>query len=143
MTADRVVPEAFDSRPSILLDNLMPENPKIVGLSDAAFRLYIEALCWSSRQQTDGKIPAPAMARLGRPKTINELITAELFYSHDNHIEIHDYLAHQRSRAEIQAFRAGQKQRGAFGAHMRWHVATRKRSEDCDYCTGETPMPDG
>lgn len=136
-------PVEFDARPSIRLDNTMPENPKIVGLSDAAFRLYIEALCWCSRQEIDGKIPAAAMRRLGRPKTITELVANGVLYDHGGvEYEIHDYLRHQRSRAEIAAFRQSRAERGELGAHMRWHVATRKFSDDCDYCTGKKEVPD-
>lgn len=135
-------PIEFDTRPSIRLDNTMPENPKVVGLTDAAFRLYIEALCWCSRQEEDGRIPAAAMRRLGRPKAIRELVTAGLIYDHGGvEYEIHDYLRHQRSRAEIAAFRQSRAERGELGAHMRWHVATRKKSNDCAYCTGEKEVP--
>src|SRR5690625_1174403 len=83
----------------------MPENPKIVGLSDAAFRLYIEALCWCSRQEEDGIIPEAAIKRLGKARSITELVTAGLLIDAGSEYMVHDYLRHQRSRAEITAFR--------------------------------------
>ena len=40
------------------LDNMLPVHPRIRTLSDAAFRLYISAVCWASLHQTDGHIPS-------------------------------------------------------------------------------------
>lgn len=133
-------PPPFDTRPTIRLDNTMPENPKIVGLSDAAFRLYIEALCWCSRQEKNGDIPAAAMKRMGRPRAIRELVEGRLLIEHGGGYEVHDYLAHQRSADEIAAFRASKSLSGQKGAHMRWHVPARKHSKDCPYCTGEARL---
>lgn len=127
-------PPPFDSRPTIRLDHTMPENPKIVGLSDAAFRLFIECLCWCSRQESDGIIPAAAMKRLGRPKVIAELVKAELIDDALGSYVVHDYLSHQRSAAEISAFRQGKRESGQKGAHMRWHVPRRAFDKDCPFC---------
>lgn len=128
-------PPPFDDRPFVRLDHGMPENPKIAGLTDAAFRLYIEALCWCSRQETDGDIPQAMMRRLGRPKTITELVTTGLLIHHDNgSYAIHDYLEHQRSREEIAAFRESRSDSGKKGNHTRWHVARRRVDPECEYC---------
>lgn len=124
----------FDSRPSIRLDHTMPENPKIVGLSDAAFRLFVEAICFCSRQETDGKITAPMMRRLGRPKVVSELVDCGLLEVVDDGFRVHDYLRHQRSSSEIAAFRQSKSESGAKGAHMRWHVPSRRRVKDCPFC---------
>ena len=118
----------------------MPENPKVVGLSDAAFRAYIEAICWCSRQEEDGRIPDAALRRLAAPKSIRELVGAGLLIKHDGEHEIHDYLKHQRSRSEIQSFRQSKADSGALGAHRRWHVPTRKRVKDCAYCQQESDL---
>jgi hypothetical protein len=129
-------PPPFDGRPSIRIDNTMPENPKIVGLSDAAFRLYIEAICWCSRQEVDGLIPAAAMKRMGRPRIITELVKEGLLLDTLGTYLIHDYLSHQRSKQEITAFRASRRHSGQKGAHMRWHVPRREFVKDCAYCQG-------
>lgn len=129
-------PPPFDPRPTIRLDHGMPENPKIVGLTDAAFRLYVESLCWCSRQESDGRIPAAAMARLGRPRTVVELVKAGLVSDQVGSYSIHDYLAHQRSAAEIASFRQGKRLSGRKGAHKRWHVPRRQVVEDCEWCQG-------
>lgn len=129
-------PPPFDTRPTVRLEHSMPENPKIVGLSDAAFRLYVEAICWCSRQESDGIIPAAAMKRLGRPRAITELVKAELLHDALGTYLVHDYLLHQRSADEIAAFRSSKRASGAKGAHMRWHIPRRQFVEDCAYCQG-------
>ena len=85
----------------IRVDVLLPEHPKVEGLSDRAFRALIELWCYCGRQQTDGIVTArqwsavPARARaelidhgLAKPMELGGAV-------------MHDYTAHQRSRAEI------------------------------------------
>ena len=115
----------------------MPENPKVVGLTDAAFRAFIEAICWCSRQESDGLIPEAALKRLAKPKVITELVAAGLLIHAVDTYAVHDYLVHQRSSEEIAAFRGSKAESGAKGAHMRWHVPTRKRVKDCPFCLQE------
>lgn len=135
-------PPPFDDRPFVRLDHGMPENPKVVGLSDAAFRLYVESLCWCSRQESDGDIPSAAMKRLGRPKPLAELVSARLLDKRrDGSYSIHDYLAHQRSKAEIAAFRQSRSDIGKGGNHVRWHVARRRFDSSCEFCqTDQEPI---
>lgn len=126
--------DAFDHRPFVRLDHGMPENSKVVGLSDASFRLFVEAICWCSRQEEDGEIPEPMMRRLGTVKGTNELLRARLLERTDTGYLIHDYLHFQRSKAEIDAFRRAKGEAGKLGNHERWHVARRKRDKDCEFC---------
>lgn len=130
-------PPPFDPRPSIRLHNGMPEHPKVVGLSDAAFRLYIEALCWCSRQEVDGVIPEAQMKRMGKPRTITELTRAgdpPLVIHMPGEYVIHDYLRHQRSGDEIDSYRSARSLDGKHGAHNRWHIPRRVKVKDCMFC---------
>lgn len=129
-------PPPFDDRPFVRLDHGMPENPKIVGLSDAAFRLYVEAICWCSRQETDGKIPAAMMRRLGKARSVTELVKGGLLDEVLGDYEVHDYLEFQRSRDEIAEFRESRSDRGKRGNHSRWHVARRRYDPECEFCNG-------
>jgi hypothetical protein len=130
-------PDDFDPRPSIRLSNTITENEKVVGLTDKAFRAYIEALCLCSRQETDGKLVAGHAAKVGSPRVIKELLDAGLLDRRGTDYVVHDYLKHQRSRAEINAYRASRSTDGKLGAHLRWHVPRRQRSKDCEYCLKE------
>ena len=125
---------SFDTRPFVRLDHGMPENPKVAGISDSAFRLYIQAICWCSRQETDGKIPLAMMRRLGPAKSAVELARAELVETTETGYTIHDYLDFQRSSKEISAYRSARGEAGAIGNHQRWHVARRKRDPKCEFC---------
>ena len=127
-------PPPFDTRPTIRLDNTMPEHPKVIGLSDKAFRVFIEAICWCSRQESDGTIPDAALRRIGPPKVVRELVTARLLEPGDGCYLVHDYLRHQRAAHEIRAFRSSRSLSGQQGAHMRWHVPNRRRVKGCDHC---------
>lgn len=134
MTRDGDLPE-FDNRPSVRFANTTPEHPKVVAMSDAAFRLWFDSICYCSRQELDGKITEPMMRKMGTPKTIRELLACRsLERTESGDYMVHDYLHHQRSAAEIQSFRESKSENGAKGAHMRWHVPTRKKVKDCPYC---------
>lgn len=125
---------SFDTRPFVRLDHGMPENPKVAGISDSAFRLYIQAICWCSRQETDGKVPSSMMRRLGPVRSANELARTELVEVVGADYFIHDYLDFQRSAAEINAYRNARGKAGTLGNHQRWHVARRKRDPECEFC---------
>lgn len=92
----------------------MPEHPKIVGLSDKAFRALIELWCYCGRNLTDGKIPAVVAARQGK-KSITELEKAGLITSVVGDWLCHDYLEHQRSADEVAALRLKRQTSGSKG----------------------------
>jgi hypothetical protein len=50
----------------------------------------------------------------------------------------HDYLKHQKSRAQIESARAGKSSSGAAGAHVRWHVNEGKFEPTCALCVSES-----
>lgn len=108
-----------DSRTYIKLHDGMPDHPKVVGLSDSAFRLYVETLCWCSRHLTDGVVPTAAMRKLGTPRAIKELATAGLIEVDGPHWAVHDYLQHQRSAAEVDEIRRKKQEAGRKGGKTR------------------------
>ena len=73
----------------IKLDDGFPNNPKIVGLSDHSFRLYIAGLCYSGKYLTDGFIP-------------------ETF----DGIQIGNYTEYQTPKAEVEKKREQSRERG-------------------------------
>lgn len=86
----------------IKIDNSFPDHPKVVGLSDAAFRAHIQGLCYCGRFLTDGFIPSVYMSRIGTPKAIAELVKIGLWKSASDGFQIHDYLSHQTSKNEVE-----------------------------------------
>lgn len=129
----------FDGRPTVRIVNTMPEHPKIVGLSDRAFRVFVEVICYCSRQESDGKITKAAMQRNASTKTIKELVTAGLLETIETGYLVHDYLSFNRAASEIQSYRESKSEAGSLGAHKRWHVPTRRWVADCEYCLKEVP----
>lgn len=118
-----------DERTYIRLHDGMPDHPKIVGLSDAAFRLYIEALCWCSRHLTDGRIPPAALRKLGAVKTARELEAAGLLLAAGGgHWEVHDYLRHQRSAAEVEELREKRRAAGSKGGKAKANATANART---------------
>lgn len=132
------MPAKFDHRTFVRMDHGLPEHPKFVGLSDRAFRVWFECVCWSSRQERNGNVPAANAKRLGLSgKALHELMAVVLIEPTEEGYVVHDYLDFQRSKEEIDAFRAGRGEAGEKGNHKRWHVARRKWDKDCDYCKEE------
>lgn len=130
-----------DDRPWIKLDQSMPDNPKVMPLSDSAFRLYITALCWTARHKKDGRLPKGVLRALGTPARIKELVAAELLDEVAEGYEIHDYLKHQMSADDVATAKRTRREDGAIGAHIRHHVKRKRPSEECAFCLSEGLIP--
>lgn len=110
---------ARDDRTYITVHDGMPEHPKVEALSDRAFRVLVDLWCWCSRQLNDGVIPeAVWLKRTGSPKVRKELLAA-LVDVVDGEYVMHDYLEHQRSRAQVEALKAKRAEAGRKGGQAR------------------------
>lgn len=119
----------------ILVHDRMPYHRKIRGLSDAAFRLLIEAWCWCGENiETDGRIDADVWATMRTQKARDELVRKRLVDLGEEYVEVHDWLDIQRSAVEVEKARARKVEAGSLGNHRRWHVARRLRDPNCSYC---------
>ncbi len=128
----------FAGRPTVRLDQGMPEKDSIIALSDAAFRLMVEAICYCGRAETDGAIPAAWMRKNGRPRAIKELVDGgHLALMEPSRYLLVDYLAWNRAADEVDSIRASRSESGQKGAHMRWHVPSRKKVKGCALCYPE------
>jgi hypothetical protein len=108
-------------------DDQFPKHPKVVGLTDAAFRLHTSGICYCAQFRTDGVISAevvPLLVPRFRSRSVDELLDRRLWVPRDVDYEIHDYLQWNRSRAQIDEERTRiQKVRseaGRKGAASRW-----------------------
>jgi hypothetical protein len=86
----------------IKLDDTLPNNPKILPLSDKAFRLYIEGLCYANQYLTDGFLAQAVVNRLDSGNACKELLEAGLWIEVENGTQIHDYCEHQTSRKVVE-----------------------------------------
>jgi hypothetical protein len=86
----------------VRLDDNFADHPKIIGISDSAFRLYVASLCYANRQLTDGFIPAPAYGVLSRNDDAPELCAAGLWRAVTGGFQIRSYEEYQPTRNEIE-----------------------------------------
>lgn len=101
------------------LDDHFHSNPKILGLSHAAFRLYVVALNWSVSELTDGKVPDYMPSRVlsheslrTRRHAAGELVEQNLWHVFGAGWEIHDFALYQETSSKVRERRskwAGQK----------------------------------
>lgn len=97
----------------------MPDNPKILPLSDAAFRCLIEATMYSRRLMTDGFLASRlALAKWG-PEALQELCANDAEKPSLVEVEggylIRDFAEHQETRAEIEKRRERLRANGRKG----------------------------
>lgn len=104
----------------VRVDDGMMDHPKIISLSDAAFRLHMKALCWCSRFRTDGRIP-PDWPGLSRRTVLREsLIRLQLWVpltegEYAGGYEIHDFLKYNPSAQEIKELTESRAKAGRRG----------------------------
>lgn len=99
----------------IKLDDRSPRHPKVAGLSDKAFRVWVQGMCYASEFLTDGLLPVAFMR--GVPSKIKtELVGSGLWRERGSaEVDIHDYLEHQSSRADIEKERDRNRRRRTGG----------------------------
>ena len=131
------MPSKFDHRTFVRLSDGYDEHPKVMPLSDAAFRAHVAAICWASRNEGRYQIPKGVASKKWRPKVIAELVAARLFDDTGDAYAVHDYLDFNRSSDEIAAYRTGRGEAGSLGNHKRWHIARRRWEKDCEHCQKE------
>lgn len=100
----------------IKIDDSFPDHPKVIGLSDLAFRLHIRGLCYSGKYLTDGFVPYQAVNGMlsdneSIAKPSDELEEAGLWIRVEKGFQIHDYLAHQTSKRQVEHKREALRQR--------------------------------
>jgi hypothetical protein len=123
------------ARTWLKIDDTMVENPKFVDLSPFAWTLWIHGVSYCSRNLTDGRIPQAMLPRLTSitdpSRAAAELVDAELWHATEDGYEVHDYLEHQRSRADVEADRAKATERQRRSRDNRAEVtATSHRDTD-------------
>ena len=106
----------------------MDEHPKIIGLSDAAFRAVFEATFYSRRMTSDGFLDQRIVLRKWGKDVADELSSNDperpTWIPVENGWQIHDFEKHHPLRAEIEAKRSTVSNRrseaGKAGASKRW-----------------------
>jgi hypothetical protein len=95
----------------VRLDDNFADHPKVIGLSDTAFRLYIEALCYSNRQLTDGFIPMAVYLKASKNDDADYLIEAGLWQEVPLGYQIRSYDEYQPLREKVEEKREQARER--------------------------------
>jgi hypothetical protein len=89
----------------VRIDDSFPNHPKIIGLTDKAFRLYITALCYSNAYLTDGIIPRNTIKKLANSRHITALVAANLWEVCGDDIKILGYDEYQFTKEKVETER--------------------------------------
>lgn len=94
------------------LDDGFHQHPKILALSDAAHRLFVDTLNWAVANLTDGHVPTylpnvclPHGNTKTRRGAAGELVAAGLWTLNGDGWLIHDFDVYQETKEEVQARR--------------------------------------
>lgn len=128
-----------DERTYIKVHDGIEDHPKIVGLSDRAFRLLITTWGWCSRHQTDGRVRMAVWNSRSTAKARKELLDGDLAEVCEGFVQMHDYLEHQTSSALIEEKREAKRRGGMRGNHRRWHVGKGTYDSTCEFCLEDAP----
>ena len=103
----------------VRIDVLMPTNPKVCGLGLASRWLLIELWCYCGQHLTDGFVPDAVWRRTGRIRDRQPLVDKGFAHRVRGGYQMHDYLEHQRSRAEVEEIREKRRKAGEKGGRAK------------------------
>ena len=116
----------------VKLDDGFADHPKVAGLSDAAFRLHVSALCYCGRHLTDGVLPRAIVWRLSTTEApqdaADELVAANLWTADDGGFVVRDFLDFNPSKQKVLEDRERRSSAGKKGADSRWHGTSHSTS---------------
>lgn len=99
--------------PWVRIDENAMDHPKIAGLPDGTFRLWVQALAYCQKFLTDGHVSESAVRGLRSfsSKRKTALIEAGLWDPEDGGIRVHDFLDWNESREQVLASRKVARER--------------------------------
>jgi hypothetical protein len=108
---------------SVSIDVDLPTHPKMLGASDRAFRVWVEALCYARKYRTDGAIPASWLSARGvTDDVISELVTRGAWDQNGTGPVIHGYLDRYPPAADEDAAGIARSNAASNAARMRWDM---------------------
>ncbi len=109
-------------------------HPKVIGLSDKAFRLWVWGLSYSQQHLTDGWLPKNSSPPFLKRAT-TELETVGLWEVTDRGHQVHDYLDWNDSKSVVVEARQLARVRMVLVRDPELRKALRDRDQDqCRYC---------
>jgi hypothetical protein len=98
------------------IDDGFAEHPKVIGLSDRAFRLHVAAMCFCARNLTDGRLVKRSVGMVcalaqASKKHVGELVDAGLWIREDDGYAIKDFLVYNPPAEKVKADRDAARDR--------------------------------
>ena len=97
------------------MDDSFPEDPEMLDVGEEAAWLHFVAICYCSRNLTDGRLPKAMVPRLTSKRNPDRLVAALIgvgWWTEENDdYLIPAYLKHQRSRVQIEGDRESSRKR--------------------------------
>jgi hypothetical protein len=106
----------------VKIDDRYPRNPKVLGLTDKAFRHDLTALCYCAEQRSDGELP-PAYLRTVPAKIRQQLVDSGRWDVTDQGVFVHDYLEYNPSATETET----KSDAARNASRIRWSNASATR----------------
>lgn len=89
-------------------------------LSDEAFRLHVEGLCYSNRKLLDGRLTYDDVRRFAKhPEAVPELLAAGWWLEVEGQLDIQHHIMFQRTRDQVIKQQAANAANGARGGRPR------------------------
>lgn len=109
-------------------------------LSDRAFRLHVDGLCWSNRKLYDLRIPKDEIRRFAKhPDAVDELLAAGFWAEDADVYVIRHHAQYQRTRQAVLNQQAANKRNGQKGGRpKREQVRDLKRTHSLTESLGES-----
>lgn len=133
----------------VKLDDGFTDHPKVIGLSDRAFRAHVRAMCYCARFSPGvGSIPTAVLRSLGATgQVVTELTTAELWDDTTTGLYIHDFAEYHpkpNSEARAEAGRRGGMASGEARRSKPKQSASRLLQAETkqNEARAQTPAPD-
>lgn len=124
------------------IEHNLYENPKIVGLSDKAFRAYIESILYSGKHLTDGFLDERIVARMW-PDGIDELTSNDpvnpSWVKVDGGYQIYGFCERQTTKAEVDAMREQKSRAGKASVEAKRNKKQTEIQQSVEQSANTTP----
>jgi hypothetical protein len=121
-----------DFRPFITVTNEVFRHPKFRSMTRSARLRVLELWAHCNEFRTDGRIDDGIWLEI--PAKERKELEAYGWVEYKPDRVCHDYLKHQKSKAELEVLQSNRSTSGAWGAHIRHHEKKHVISPDCEFC---------
>lgn len=121
--------------PWFRLDDSFHSHPKVIAVGNEAVGLYVRCGTYAAQHLTDGLVPEHVVLLYGSRELADTLVRAKLWRRTRGGWQIHDYLAYNPSKEQVQRDRKSNARRQALFRDPDIKKSVRDRDgSNCRYC---------